>query len=119
MMNDNMGRNEIITSAEGRSNAPLEIYKFPPEAGCFIGTLAYRAWHPKKQCLVCYFDTDSGEHFRLMAWWKSDNAKPYRPKNGVVSFADDVVNGSRWKCVFGRAKGGSITWLTAEELLGQ
>jgi len=57
-----MSRDEIITSAEGRAKAPLDMYQFPPEPGEFTGILAHRAWHPKKQCLVCYFDTDSGEH---------------------------------------------------------
>ena len=112
-----MSRNEIITTAEGRAIAPLELYQFPSDEGSFIGTLVYRAWHPKKKCLVCYFDTDSGEHFKLMAWWKPDNEKSYRPRKSDVSFADAVVNGSRWRCEFVRAKGGSITWLTAKEVV--
>ena len=107
-----MNRTEIITSAEGRKNAPLEKYQFPPDEGSFIGTLVYRAWHTKSPCLVCYFDTGNSEHFKLMAW----NNHEYKPKKCDVNFADDVINSSRWKCGFVKAKGGSITWLTAEQL---
>ena len=110
-----MSRDEIIASAEGRAKARLDMYQFPPEPGEFTGVLAYRAWHPKKQCLVCYFDTAGGEHFKLMAWWKPENDKSYRPRKSGPSFADDVSNGGRWRCGFVRARGGSITWMTAEE----
>ena len=107
-----MSRKEIITTIEGRKNAPLEHYQFPPDEGCFVGTLAYRAWHPKGRRLVCYFDTDNGEYFKLLAWWNHN----YQPRKSKIGFADDVANGSRWKCGFDRAKGGSITWQTAEEV---
>ena len=109
-----MSRAGIITTVEGRRNAPLGIYQFPTGEGSFIGTLAYRRWHKKRPCLMCYFDTDNGEHFMLMAW-NNDN---YRPRKSDMSFADDVENGSRWKCEFTTAKGGSINWLTAEEMVG-
>ena len=111
-----MSRAEIITTTEGRANAPLNLYQFPLEESYFIGTLAYRAWHPKKQCLICYFDTDNGEQFKLMAWWNRDNAKSYTPKKCDVNFTDDVINGSRWKCGFVKAKGGSITWMAAVKI---
>ena len=35
----------------------------------------------------------------------------------AARYADDVVNGDWWRCEFDRAKGGSITWLTAEEVV--
>jgi hypothetical protein len=50
----------------------------------------------------------------LMAWNNDD----YRPRKSDMSFADNVENGSRWKCNFTTAKGGSINWLTAEEVVG-
>ena len=110
-----MSRQEIITTIEGRGNAPLSFYQFPPGEGCFIGTLAYKAWHHKRSCcLVCYFDTDSGERFKLMAWHNYG----YQPKKSGVNFADDVMNGTRWKCVYDRAKGGtgSVSWQTVEQV---
>ena len=108
-----MSRSEIITKSEGFRDTPLGRYQFPPEEGSFIGTLVYRAWHPNdKPCLICFFDTDNGEHFKLMAWWNNG----YATKDRAVSFADDVVNGSRWKCEYKRAPKGSMTWLKAEQL---
>lgn len=105
-----MSRSEIITTFEVFRDAPLGKYQFPSEEGLFVGTLAYRAWHPRKQCLICCFDTDNGEYYKLYAWWNNN----YAPKDRTVSFADDVMNGSRWKCEYKRAPKGSITWLTAE-----
>ena len=109
-----MSRKEIITTTEGFRNISFGKYQFPTEEGSFTGTLAYRAWHPSssKPCLMCFFDTDNGEHYKLYAWWDKD----YAPKDRVVSFADDVVNGSRWKCEYKRAPKGSMTWLSAEPL---
>jgi hypothetical protein len=105
-------RKEIITSIDGFRNAPLGLYQFPSEVGSFVGTLMYRAWHPKKRCLMCMFDTDDGEHLVLYGWWNN----LYGAKKSRISFADDVYNGSRWKCEYDRAKGGSITWQTSELL---
>jgi len=112
---DFMSRKGIITTYEGRKNAPLGKYQFPPKEGSFTGTLVYRAWHQKSPCLICYFDTDDGEHFMLLAW----NNHNYSPRKSDISFADDVTNGSRWKCEFSVAKGGSISWLTADEMAGE
>ena len=107
-----MSREEIITTTEGYANAPLGRYEFQPEAGSLIGTLAYRAWHPTKACLICFFDTDNGEYYKLTAWWD----KSYKPKNSDTSFADNVINGSRWKCEYRRTKKGYMSWLTAEQM---
>jgi len=108
-----MSRNEIITTALGFRDLPLGQYQFPTEEGSFAGTLMYRAWHPNgKRCLICFFDTDNGEHIKLYAWWDID----YSPKDRSISFVDDVVNGSRWKCEYKRAPKGSMTWLSAEPL---
>jgi len=107
-----MSRQEIITTTEEFINTPLGKYDFPLENGCFIGTLAYRAWHPKSPCLICFFDTDNDEHYKLMAWWD----KSYCPKKSEISFADNVTNGSRWKCEFERTKKGYMLWLTAEKI---
>ena len=111
-----MSRQEIITDAKGRDDALLRNFEFPPGEGHFIGTLVHRAWHYKKPCLVCYFETVSGEKFKLMAWWQRKNGL-YTPKQSGICFANDVANGSRWRCTFDRAKGGtgSSSWLTAEE----
>ena len=107
-----MSRHEIITTASGRRAAPLHFFEFPTEAGSFTGTLEYRAWHTKKPCLVCYFITDDEVCYKLFAWFNND----YSPRKSGISFADDVVNGSRWKCEFEISPNGSATWLTAEEV---
>jgi len=108
-----MSRKEIITSTTGFKDTPLGRYQFPSEEGSFVGTLVYRAWHPSgKPCLICFFDTNDGEYFKLMAWWNND----YAPKDRSISFANDVVNGGRWKCEYKRAPKGSMTWLTAEKM---
>jgi len=107
-----MSRSEIITGVEGFRDLPLGQYQFPSEEGSFIGTLVYRAWHPKQRCLTCFFDTDNGENFKLYSWWDKD----YKPKNSPTSFADDVTNGSRWKCEYKFAPKGSMTWLVAEKM---
>ena len=107
-----MSRNEIITTIKGRKEAPLKQYSFPTEKGEFIGILKYRAWG-RKSALLCYFDTDDGKNYVLSAWWNRE----YMPRQTQISFADDVVNGTRWRCTFEISKGGSTTtWLTAEML---
>jgi len=108
-----MSRSEIITGVEGFRDLPLGQYQFPSEEGYFIGTLVYRAWHPKQRCLMCFFDTDNGEHFKPYAWWDKD----YAPKDHAVSFTDDVVSDSRWKCEYTLAPKGSMTWLSAQQVL--
>jgi hypothetical protein len=62
--------------------------------------------------LDVFFDTDSGEHIKLYAWWD----RSYAPRKTDIGFVDDVTNGSRWKCDYKRAPKGSMTWLTAEPL---
>ena len=107
-----MSRKQIITTDREREKARLFDYSFPPGEGSFTGTLTHRSWHPVKQCLLCYFDTDTGEHFKLAVWWD----KEYKPKKSDVCFADDVTNGNRWKCGFVKAQKGSTTWMTAEQI---
>ena len=107
-----MSRKEIITKHSERFEVPLEKYHYPPEEGSFIGTLTYRAWHYRSPCLVCYFDTDCGNRYRLMAWFNYE----YSPRKSGISFADEVVNGTRWKCEVERSKNGSMTWLAAEKI---
>lgn len=105
-----MSRKEIITKSEDYASTSLDHYQFPASEGSFVGVLTYRAWHPKgKPCLVCFFDTDNGEHFKLLAWFNNS----YAPKDKGINFANDVSNGNSFKCEYKRASGGSITWITA------
>lgn len=107
-----MSRNEIITGYANFMAAPLEKYSYPKQAGEFIGTLMYRTWHPKSKCLLSFFDTDDGEKIKLMSWWDRN----YSPKQSCISFADDVANGSRWRCAYDKGRNGAINWQTAEKI---
>ena len=110
-----MSRADITITAEGRINASLGVYQFPPDTGNFIGPLTYRTWHLKKQCLICYFDTDSGEHLNC---WLGGVAtlQNHILRKMYCNFATGAVDGSRWKCDFVNAKVGSITWVDANEI---
>ena len=111
-MERNENRDEIITTAEDRVLVPFDDYSFPTGEGEFVGTLRYRTWHPKSRvpCLWCCFDTDDGQKYKLSAWWD----KNYRPSKSGISFADDVRNGTKWRCTFTKTKRGYASWVTAE-----
>jgi len=42
-----MSKAGIITTDEGRKNAPLDKYEFPTDEGSFIGRLVYRTWRKR------------------------------------------------------------------------
>lgn len=111
-MERSLNRSEIITTIEGRADAPLNDYVFPLGEGELVGVLQYRTWKPNNRvpCLWCFFDADDGGKYRMTAWadWN------YRPKKSDTSFADDVRNGTRRRCAFVKTKNGSTTWLSAE-----
>jgi len=48
----------------------------------------------------------------MAAWADRD----YKPKKSDVNFADDVKNGTCWRCSFVKTKNGSTTWATAEPI---
>ena len=113
-MEKNRNRDEIITTAEGRELVPLDDYIFPSDESEFVGILRYRTWHPKSQvpCLWCCFDADDGQKYKLSAWWD----KNYCPVKSNISFADDVQNGTKWRCTSTKTKKGYATWITAEAI---
>lgn len=107
-----MGRETILKSKAKIEAAPLDNYCYPNTDGSFTGTLSYRKWHPRKACLLCYFDTDDGEKLILPAWWQSWGIS-YSPKWTHLSFADDVIEESRWYCEYQKTSGGFTSWKTA------
>jgi len=106
-------RAQIIRTREGRDAAPLDDYSYPEDAGDFTGTLTFRCWHRNKPMLLCYFDTDDGRKFKLPVWWQSWGVN-YSPAETYINFADDVFDGSRWRCAYRKKDNGYIRWLNAE-----
>ncbi len=57
---------------------PVWDYDYPADRGEFTGTLVHKRWVPKRG-LVCYFDTDQGEKYKLGVWYYCRTEK-YRPR---------------------------------------
>lgn len=106
-------RAQIIRTQADREAAPLSEYRIPTEDGEFTGTLAFRCWHRNKPMLLCCFDADDGRKVMLQAWWQSWGVN-YSPKETLINFADEVLNGSRWRCTYRRKANGYLSWRTAE-----
>lgn len=108
-------RVQIIRTREGRDTAPLDDYSYPKNTGEFIGTLAFRCWHKNKPMLLCYFDTDDGRKIVLPVW-QQDWGVCYSPSETHINFADEVFDGSRWRCTYHKKENGYIRWQRAEPL---
>jgi hypothetical protein len=109
----NVQRDQIIRTRAGREAAPLEAYSYPKDSGEFTGMLSFRCWHKNKPMLLCYFDTDDGQKLMLAVWWQSWGVN-YSPAEAYINFADEVLNGSRWRCVYRKKENGYIRWYEAE-----
>ena len=108
-------RGQIIRTKAGRENAPLDEYSYPTDSGEFTGTLMFRCWHRNKPMLLCCFDTDDGHKFKLPVWWQSWGVN-YAPAETHINFADEVEDGTRWRCVYQKKANGYIRWRRAEPI---
>ena len=106
-------RAQIIRTRADRDTAPLAQYRLPKDDGEFTGTLAFRCWHRNKPMLLCCFDTDDGKKVMLQAWHQNWGVN-YSPKETLINFADEVFDGSRWRCVYRKKENGYISWRRAE-----
>jgi len=106
-------RAQIIRTKAGRENTPLDEYSYPTNSGEFTGILVFRCWHPNNKMLLCYFDTDDGQQLKLPVWWQSWGVN-YAPAETHINFVDEVMDGSRWRCVYQKKANGYIRWRRAE-----
>lgn len=90
---------------------PMRDYDFPQGTGEFTGTLVMKKWGDRNS-LICYFDTDDDEQFKLCVWYKYDAARAYRPKNSEMDITR-VEIGARMKVSYEPTKSGKTAWLDA------
>ncbi len=114
-LQDSPCRAQIIRVQAIREMAPLDDYHHPEETGEFTGTLTFRCWHKNKLMLLCHFDTDDGQKIVLQVW-RQDWGVCYSPSETHINFADEVFDGSRWRCTYRKKGNGYIRWLRAEPL---
>lgn len=105
----------ILTTDEERDEASLYEYGYPKKEGSFTGTLVHRSWHPRVQCLQCYFETDEGDKYVLNAWYRPNSKSSYAPRKSKLSFAT-VEDGTKWKCIYSKTSRGFIDWEDAESV---
>ena len=105
-------RAQIIRVQAIREMAPLNDYHHPEESGEFTGTLTFRCWHRNKPMLLCHFDTDDGQKIVLQVW-RQGWGICYSPAQTHINFADEVFDGSRWRCTYRKKENGYIRWLSA------
>ncbi len=92
-------------------NFPREQYTFPTGNGNFNGTLAMKMWSDK-QGLICYFDTDNNEKFKLCVWFSNNDDKSYRPKQSTVDISYLEIG---TKCIITyENKNGKTVWLDVD-----
>lgn len=108
-------RAQIIRVQAIREMAPLDDYSYPTGNSEFTGTLAFRCWHRNEPMLLCYFDTDDGRKLVLPVWNQAWGVS-YSPAETHINFADEVSDGSRWRCAFKKKPNGYIRWMRAEVL---
>ena len=61
-------------------------YEFPTEPGIVNATLVMKRWGNNN--LVCYFEGDEGEKFKLCAWWSQYENRAYRPRDSDIDFTE-------------------------------
>jgi hypothetical protein len=96
----------------------LSEFNIPSDTkGELTGTLVTRAW-PKKssfrKSLICYFVTDEGEKYFLLAF-QDLKSKLYKPRSTDIDFTE-VEIGSRFKLSYSVSKGNWPNWIDAEPL---
>jgi hypothetical protein len=92
---------------------PTKEYLFPNQEGSFNGKLVMKEWGNKN--LICYFETDKSEKYKLCVWSDADDNKSYRPKKTDIDFSMVEIN-SIWKVTFEISKSGITRWMTAEPI---
>ena len=69
-------------------------YDFPFEPGEMNATLVMKRWG--RNNLICYFEGDSGEKFKLCVWWSQYEDQSYRPRDSDVDFTQIELGTKLW-----------------------
>jgi hypothetical protein len=96
---------------------PVWDYDFPAGRGEFAGTLVHKRWVPNHG-LLCYFDTDNGEKYKLGVWYRQycDPKQAYHPKYSDIDISG-LTLGSRMRVTYGPSSTLETTiWLGVSDL---
>lgn len=86
-------------------------YDFPTEPGIVNATLVMKRWGNNN--LVCYFEGDDGEKFKLCAWWSQYENRAYKPRDSDIDFTE-VELGTRFNLEYGISEKGRAIFISAE-----
>ena len=92
---------------------PRNEYQFPEYTGTFKGLLVMKEWG--KRNLICYFDTENHERYKLCVWFDYNDSKSYKPRKSDIDFTTAELN-TVWMVAFAISKSGTTAWMTAEPL---
>ena len=87
---------------------PQNDYDFPLQEGEFTGVLVMKRWLDNHG-LLCYFDCDCGNKYKICVWYKGNDQKDYRPKNSTVDVSR-VDIGTIMRVEHSITKGGKTRW---------
>ena len=88
-------------------------YDFPTEPRIVNATLVMKRWGNNN--LVCYFESDEGEKFKLCAWWSQYENRSYRPRDSDIDFSE-VELGTRFNLEYGISEKGRAIFISAEPI---
>lgn len=93
---------------------PISEFVFPEGDGGFTATLVMKKWS-KNNALLCYFETDCGNKFKLILWNHPVTQQKYRPKNSDTDISHLPFN-SKVKVVYQQDSKGNTLWNEVEVL---
>ena len=86
-MNNNRGYTKSDMKENGFDSSPFE---FPEGEGEFTGTFIMRSW-TKKMGLLCYFRTDDGKFYKLIAYWNPRHDDKYTAKDNDLDMSKEPM----------------------------
>ena len=75
----------------------LSEYIFPSQSGEFTGTLTYVKRFDNKDCIFCYFITDSGNKLVLPLWLNKSTGR-FTPTETNICFNSETDTQTKWQC---------------------
>ena len=86
-------------------------YPFPDEAGAAIARLVLKRLG--KENIICYFEGEDGEKFKLAVWWNKLESRAYRPRDSDLDMAE-VEIGTEFDVSWDITHSGKARFLAAE-----
>lgn len=93
---------------------PQNDYDFPPQEGEFTGLLVMKRWLDQNG-LLCYFDCECGNKYKICVWYKGKEEKDYRPKNSDIDVSRIDI-GTIMRVEHSITKSGKTRWDNIELL---